>query len=311
MSYGTGLYIGFARPGRTLYFPFATYHHETDGSITASDLAVADIQIYKDGSMTQRASTSGYALLDTDGIDLDSMTGIHGISIDLSDNTTANFFQSGSRYFVVIGPITVDAVTVNVIAGQFHIGYMEAICNATIATLASQTSFTLSKGSADNNAYVGCTVVIDKMGSSYSSCTGVITGYVGATKTVTLGYDPAIFTIAQYDNISILPPSNSHWVGGGHVPAGVLPDAASNAAGGLPISTAGSLDMDALATKVASILLDVESDSYIDTAKTPWEEVTHKKGDVATVYFKKKLLDSAGGNVTAVSTVIGQKVHTT
>jgi len=89
--------------------------------VTVSGLALGDIQIYKDGGTTQRASTSGFALLDTDGIDFDTTTGIHGISIDLSDNTTAGFFAAGSEYSIVIASVTVDAATVNFVAGAFSI----------------------------------------------------------------------------------------------------------------------------------------------------------------------------------------------
>jgi hypothetical protein len=107
--------------GSTLYVPFATYDGGTGASITLTGLAVTDIEIYKDGSVTQRASDAGYTLLDTDGIDFDGLTGIHGFSIDLSDDTTAGFYAAGSQYFVVVSSVTVDAQTVNFIACAFRI----------------------------------------------------------------------------------------------------------------------------------------------------------------------------------------------
>ena len=56
--------------GDTVYLPFDTF--DSDGaSITITGLAVTDIEVYKNGSVTQRASDNGYALLDTDGIDFD------------------------------------------------------------------------------------------------------------------------------------------------------------------------------------------------------------------------------------------------
>ncbi len=63
--------------GDVLPILFATYGGALGESITASGLAVTDIEIYKDGSVTQRASDAGYTLLDTDGIDFDGITGIH------------------------------------------------------------------------------------------------------------------------------------------------------------------------------------------------------------------------------------------
>lgn len=97
--------------GDTLYLPFDTY--DADGaSVTITGLAVTDIEVYKNGSTTQRASDNGYALLDTDGIDFDGVTGLHGFSIDTSDNSDAGFWADGNQYWININAITVDGATV-------------------------------------------------------------------------------------------------------------------------------------------------------------------------------------------------------
>lgn len=114
-------YLGDFTTSDVVYIPFATYN-SAGASVTITGLAVTDIEIYKDGSATQRSSDSGYTLLDTDGIDFDGITGIHGISIDLSDNTDAGFYATGHEYWVVISSITVDGQTVNLIAATFSIG---------------------------------------------------------------------------------------------------------------------------------------------------------------------------------------------
>ncbi len=106
--------------GTTLYIPFTTYGANGE-SLTMTGLAVGDIKIYKDGSTTERASTAGFTLLDTDGIDFDGVTGLHGFSIDLSDNTTANFYAAGSFYWVVVSTITVNGQTVTLIPATFRI----------------------------------------------------------------------------------------------------------------------------------------------------------------------------------------------
>ena len=201
------LNLGTVRPGETIYIPFNTFDsNDPSGSVTISGLATTDIEVYKDGGTTQRASDSGYTLLDTDGIDFDSTTGIHGISIDLSDNTTANFYEAGSQYFVVIASITVDAATINFLAARFRIGYPGALLDTTIATLSTQTSFTLEDGSADNDAYNGWTAVVHDLASAVQVAVGYVSDYVGSTKTVTLAADPGIFTAAAGDNISLFPP---------------------------------------------------------------------------------------------------------
>lgn len=195
------------RPGSTLYIPWSTYAGATGASITMTGLAVTDIEVYKNGSVTQRASDTGFALLDTDGTDFDGLTGIHGISIDLSSNATAGFFTAGGFYWVVISSVTIDAQTVNFVAATFTIGYASAILNTTIATLSSQTSFTLTMGPAENNALVGCNCVIHDIASPVQLGIGRITAYTGSTLTVTLGAG-VTFTAAAGDNISIFPPAS-------------------------------------------------------------------------------------------------------
>lgn len=114
------IHLGDVPAGTTLYIPFATYG-SSGQSLTMSGLAVTDIEIYKNGSVTQRASDNGYALLDTDGIDFDGITGIHGFSVDLSDNSDSGFYSVGGFYWVVVSSITVNSQTVNFIPATFRI----------------------------------------------------------------------------------------------------------------------------------------------------------------------------------------------
>jgi hypothetical protein len=115
-------YLGDFTTANTAYVYFNTFDsNDPSASVTLTGLAVTDIEIYKDGSVTQRSSDAGYTLLDTDGIDFDGTTGIHGFSIDLSDNTDAGFYAAGSEYVVVVSSVTVDAATVNFVAATFSI----------------------------------------------------------------------------------------------------------------------------------------------------------------------------------------------
>lgn len=119
--------VFYVPAGDVLPVMFATFAGATGASITMTGLAVTDIEIYKDGSTTQRASDAGYTLLDTDGIDFDSLTGIHGFSIDTGDNTDASFYTVGSWFTVVVSAITVDSQTVSFIACAFRIMAAEAV----------------------------------------------------------------------------------------------------------------------------------------------------------------------------------------
>lgn len=113
--------------GDVLPVMFSSYAGSTGASVTLTGLAVTDIEIYKDGSTTQRASDAGYTLLDTDGIDFDGITGIHGFSIDTGDNTDAGFYTVGAWFTVVVSAVTIDSQTVNFIACQFRIMAAEGV----------------------------------------------------------------------------------------------------------------------------------------------------------------------------------------
>ena len=76
--------------------------------------------------------------------------------------------------------------------------------STTIATLASQTSFTLTAGSADDDAYNGAVVVVTDAVTSTQKAVGAVSDYTGSTKTVTLSSDPGIFTMAVGDSIDII-----------------------------------------------------------------------------------------------------------
>jgi hypothetical protein len=118
--------FGEVPAGAVLPIPFAAYAAATGASVTLTGLAVTDIEVYKGVSMTQRSSDAGYALMDTDGIDIDGITGIHGFSIDTGDNTDASFYSVGSYFTVVVSAVTIDGQTVNFIAATFRLRAAEA-----------------------------------------------------------------------------------------------------------------------------------------------------------------------------------------
>lgn len=112
--------LGDYLAGSTVYIFWDTFN-TSNTSVTQTGLAVTDIEIYKNASMTQRASDSGYTLIDTDGIDIDEATGCHGVSIDLSDNSDAGFYARGNDYMVMVNAVTIDSQTVRFCAATFSI----------------------------------------------------------------------------------------------------------------------------------------------------------------------------------------------
>ena len=203
--------LGTIIPGTTLYVPFHSFDsNDPSASVTLTGLAATDIEIYKDGSVTQRASDTGYTLLDTDGIDFDCITDIHGFSIDLSSNATAGFYAAGHQYWVVVASVTVDAATINFVAATFRIGYPNAILNTTIAAYTNATSFTLNEGSATNDAYNGYVLLAHDVASDVETKIGYVSDYVGASKGITLEADLVSgFVLTAADNISLFLPSNT------------------------------------------------------------------------------------------------------
>jgi len=184
---------GLVKPGTTILFPFATFtSDDPSASVAIADFVLADIGIYKGTSMTERGSTTGVVLLETDGIDIDSAVGIGGFTIDLSSNATADFYNTGSSYYVTVGPVTIDGATVNFVAGTFTIGYTGANLETNLNTLASQTSFTLDEGPAQDDALNGCTCLVHDIADAVQTCYGYVLDYTGSSKTVTLAADPGL-----------------------------------------------------------------------------------------------------------------------
>ncbi len=217
--------LGYVLPGTTINVPFATYDsNDPSASVTTTGLAATDIEIYKDGSLTQRASDAGYAV----DIDFDALTGLHTIQIDLSDNTTAGFFAAGSEYLVAVSSITVDAATVSLWAARFTIGVPGMLHGSTIAVYTSTDNFTLNSGSTNDDAYNGCILVAYDVATQYQMQVGVIEDYTGATKTVNLKADPGVFTMTANDHIIIMPPA-------------LLPTVAGNT---LDVTTTGAAGID-------------------------------------------------------------------
>ncbi len=175
---------------------FWTSHDAATGATeTMSGLAVTDIEIYKGVSMTQRSSDNGYVLIDTDGIDLDSTTGLNGISIDTGDNSDAGFFASGSFYNVVVTPVTVDgqtlsihlcsfrAVTAEGVAGQPKVD-MAAILGTAVSTPATAGILDVNVKNIDNDA-ASASGTVTFPNATVASTTNITAGTITTATNVT------------------------------------------------------------------------------------------------------------------------------
>lgn len=175
--------VYYVPAGDILPIFFASYGKTNGESITLSGLAVTDIEIYKDGSVTQRASDAGYTLLDTDGTDFDAITGIHGISIDTGDNTDAGFYTVGAWFHVVVSSVTIDGQTVNFVAAAFRIMPAESaagtpkvdvshISGSAVSTTSAQIGVNVVQISTDATAADNAEAFFD--GTGYAGTNNVI-----------------------------------------------------------------------------------------------------------------------------------------
>ncbi len=113
-------YIGDYKANETVYCPFMTY--DSSGNlVTATALAAADVEIYKAGGITQRASDVGVTVT----ANFDGVNGQHMVAIDTSDNSDAGFYTALPTYYqVLIQPFTVGAETSVGVTCSFSLGVL-------------------------------------------------------------------------------------------------------------------------------------------------------------------------------------------
>lgn len=184
-------YWGDFAAGATIRIPFSTYGLSTGASITVGGFAAADIEIYKNGGLTQRASDSGY----TATTDFDNLTGLHLIVIDTGDNGDAGFFAAGSEYQVAVSSVTVDGQTVSFWAGAFSIERVSIPTAQAIADAVLKRGVVNTEATADAASLTE--LILAAFESSVSGTAWSIrktTGAAFSTRTLTL--DAAALPIA-------------------------------------------------------------------------------------------------------------------
>lgn len=120
--------------GEVVNMPFNTYGANGE-SVTVTNLAVGDVEVYKDGGATKRASVSGITL----SLNHNGVTGRHLVNIDTSDNDDPGFYAAGSDYEVSFEGITIATQTLNPFAGIFSIQnrFMRGTDSAALASALS------------------------------------------------------------------------------------------------------------------------------------------------------------------------------
>ncbi len=139
------IFLGDFAASATVRLTFTT-NTATGASVAPSSaFEAADLLVYKDGSATARTSSSGITMTSP----FASLTGLHHVSLDLSDDTDAGFWAAGHDYAVVLSPDTetVDGQTVVAVLAQFSI--VNRADAAGVTTLLSRLSSTRA-GYLDN-----------------------------------------------------------------------------------------------------------------------------------------------------------------
>ena len=186
--------------GTVVPFIFTSHDAATGANETMSGLALSDIEVYKGVSLTQRASDAGYAFFggDADGLDLDTFTGVNGISIDTGDDTDAGFFAAGSLYTVVLGPVTIDGQTVYTVLGTFRLVAAESVAGV------KEVDLTHVAGSAVSTSAAQLGVnVVNAGGTAWAS--GAITAAVFAANAINAAkLDPDVATELNAGILAVL-----------------------------------------------------------------------------------------------------------
>ena len=140
------LWLGDIEEDSVVTLPFST-HEAAGGNVAPSSaLEIADIRVYKWSSATQRSSTAGMTMTSP----FDSLTGVHMVEIDTSDNTDAGFWAAGNLYHILLAPDeTVDGQTLTgVHLASFGIVYGAAAKqNTNIALILSRIGTPSNLGS--------------------------------------------------------------------------------------------------------------------------------------------------------------------
>jgi hypothetical protein len=122
-------------------------------------------------------------------------TGEAGIDLDnFAGNLPSTAYDSS--YYAAVNSEVLAAL------GMTGLTKLVAV-NTTIATLATQTSFTLTDGSPDDNAYNTFIGIVSDATTAHQKAGIAISDWTASSKTLELQADPGIFTMAVGDMVTI------------------------------------------------------------------------------------------------------------
>lgn len=143
------LWLNDIEEGSIVSLPITTHVAAGANVAPSSAFEIDDIRVYRGASATQRSSTAGMSIVSP----FDSLTGVHMLEIDCSDNTDAGFWAAGNMYHVMLVPDeTVDGQAIAVHVGSFGISH------GLVAALAASLATILSRMGTPSNLGGGATI---------------------------------------------------------------------------------------------------------------------------------------------------------
>ncbi|KKN28933.1 hypothetical protein LCGC14_0849310 [marine sediment metagenome] len=277
-----GPYLDNFKVGQDIIVFFDT--NDKNGAAIDPNITAANIKVYKDGNAGTELSVDADEYTES----FDSLDGINKIVLDVSDHLI--FYTVGSDFSVVLSTATIDGETVRAILATFSIenrfsGLNEVLSMqdtldvllrtildstlmtaTTVASLSSQTSFTLSAGSTDDDAYNECMIVLKSVSVPARKAIGFISDYTGSSKTVTLSVDPGVFTLEVGDEVFVI-----------------------------ALQEKSIVDIEKL----------LRADKVIDTSASPWV-VDYKEEGTENIIMSKTMKNTDGDNIATENNVLGK-----
>lgn len=146
-------YLGDFSQDSTIYL-YLTTNDSSGGTVAPSggSFTASDFFIHKNGSAVQKSTTNGITVVSP----FDSVTGVHSLTIDTSNDTgDTGFWNSGCDYSVIASPSgTVDSQIVASIVGTFSIQNrsVQSALNELTTSMTSNKEEVLGSGQATTSA---------------------------------------------------------------------------------------------------------------------------------------------------------------
>lgn len=163
------------------------------GYVGSTDTATVDTWT------TTPTGTIAYAIYGTAPASTASPTPVNVVSME-GQSLSAKVGENFNVFFQNDGADTTKVV--DDVGGGGASSDAMLLQSTTIATLSTQTSFTLNAGSSDNDAYNGAILIFTDQSTSAQKSFVLVSDYVGSTKTITLAAAPK-FTVATGDAVKI------------------------------------------------------------------------------------------------------------